>query len=70
MGVSQTSSHKKGKQNIQLEVGHSHQPMKDIIVKMVTKLEVARLYQANYERRDVMQNVDLVMSDQVKHRIF
>ena len=61
---------KKGKQNTQLEIGHSRQPVKDILLKMAAKLEVARLHQAHYEWRDTMRKIDLTMSDPNKHRIF
>jgi len=61
---------KKGKQNTQLEIGHSRQPVKDILQKMAAKLEVARLHQAHYEWRDTMRKIDLTMSDPNKHRIF
>ena len=61
---------KKGKQNTQLEIGYSRQPVKDILLKMAAKLEVARLHQAHYEWRDTMRKVDRTMSDPDNYRIF
>ena len=61
---------KKGKQHIQLEIGHSCLPVKDILLNMVDKLEIARLHQAHYEWRDTMRKGDLTMSDPNKHHIY
>ena len=60
----------KGKQNTQLELGHSRLSVKDILMKLVAKLDVARLHQAHYEWRDTMRKIDLAISDPNKHRIF
>ena len=60
---------KNGKQNTQLELGQRRYKVREIISKMVTKLNQCRLHQAEYEWRGWMKKIDFVMSNSDHHRV-
>lgn len=59
---------KQGKQNTQLELGNTVLPVREVVSRLITKLNVLRQHQAQYEWRNHMRKLDLVMGDPDVHR--
>jgi hypothetical protein len=54
---------KAGKANFQLELGLTRYPVKVVVLKLIDAIIVCRTHQSNYEWKNIMRKIDLLMSD-------
>ena len=59
---------KQGKQNTQLALGNTVLPVREVVSQLITKLNVFRQHQAQFEWRNHMRKLDLIMRDLNTHR--
>ena len=58
---------KNGKSNTQIKLGHSFLPVKEVIHKLIEKLNICCEHQCQYQWKNTMKSIDLTISERNLH---
>ena len=68
--LNEKGTNKNGKQNTQLKLGDTKLPVRVSIARLIIKLNVTRICQAQYEWWNYMRKLDITMRNPDKYRIY